>query len=86
MLSIKTFKKILPHIIMLGIITFLMMGLWGDMMLTNNNGEFGYPEQGIYLWGEILPILGIWFGIFFCILELPVILYQYVKRRADATE
>lgn len=81
---LKNFKILIPHIIVLGIIAVLMSALWGNMMLTNNNGEFGYPEEGIYVWESILPILGVWFTIFFCIFELPLICYQYVKHKADS--
>jgi hypothetical protein len=63
-------------------ITFFVLAIWGDMMLTNNNGEFGYPEQGIYVWSEILPILGTWTIIILCLFELPVICYQYVRNKA----
>ncbi len=80
----KIFKIIFPHLIVLGIIAVLMSAIWGNMMLTNNNGEFGYPEEGIYVWESILPILGVWFLIFFCIFELPLICYQYVKYKADS--
>ena len=88
--SYISFKILIPHIIVFGIITVLMSALWGNMMLTGNNGEFGYPEEGIYVWENILPVLGVWFAIFFCIFELPLVCcqfcYQYVTHKADSAK
>lgn len=82
--NLMKIKTLVPHIFTLGIIFFLLyVFIWNNMMFTNNQGEFGYPDQGIYVWSAILPILIFWFIPLFIMFELPLILYQWTKRKVD---
>ncbi len=72
---------ILPHTIALGILGLSSWAFFEAMMSTNNNGEFGNPELGIYNWMEILTVLMPWFIVWFCLLEVPILSYQFVKYK-----
>ena len=75
-------NKILPHIFALIISVLVGFAVFSAMMSTNNNGEFGYPDQGVYLWNDILPIVLIWMAIPFVLFEIPIIIFQLITGKA----
>jgi hypothetical protein len=85
-ISERAYKIIFPHAFIL--LAALLFGLviFQAMMDTNNNGEFGYPDQGIYLWGEILPIVLTGMAIPIVLLEGVFVLYKlfikYLLKKA----
>ncbi len=73
-------QVILAHAISLILnFLFLYFGIFQAMLSTNNNGEFGYPAQGIYDWPSILAILVPWFFIMLVIFEIPLAVYFLIR-------
>ncbi len=77
----KTINKIIfPHAFILGASLLLGIAVFSAMISTNNNGEFGYPDQGIYIWREILPILLTWMVMPIIIFESLFLIYKFINK------